>query len=78
MDARKPFLRYTEHPPDAQRDWDLPPAVFVPLSEGGTRARARVYMPTSLFNYLARKVVVVKLDASEGGAVSACTETSLR
>ena len=27
----KSFLRYTEHPPDAQRGWDLPPAVIVPL-----------------------------------------------
>ena len=25
--VRKSFLRYTEHPPDAQRGWDLPPAV---------------------------------------------------
>ena len=29
--ARKAFLRYQEHPPDAQRGWDLPPAVFVPV-----------------------------------------------
>ncbi|KAI0312755.1 GPI transamidase component PIG-T [Amylostereum chailletii] len=95
MNVRKSFLRYTEHPPDAQRGWDLPPAVFVPLSEGGTRASARVYTPTllvdlatpdfsmpynviimtctlialifgSLFNYLTRRFVVVKLDESEG------------
>ena len=26
----KAFLRYREHPPDAQRGWDLPPAVLVP------------------------------------------------
>lgn len=31
MDVTKAFLRYTEHPPDAQRGWDLPPAVIVPL-----------------------------------------------
>ncbi|KAI0686844.1 Gpi16 subunit GPI transamidase component [Cytidiella melzeri] len=31
MDVTKPFLRYTEHPPDAQRGWDLPPAVLRPL-----------------------------------------------
>lgn len=31
MDVIKPFLRYTEHPPDAQRGWDLPPAVFIPI-----------------------------------------------
>lgn len=34
MDVMKPFLRYTEHPPDAQRGWDLPPAVFLPFSFG--------------------------------------------
>ncbi|KAJ7686945.1 GPI transamidase component PIG-T [Mycena rosella] len=28
----KVFLRYTEHPPDAQHGWDLPPAVLVPLA----------------------------------------------
>ncbi|KAA1470982.1 Gpi16 subunit, GPI transamidase component [Dentipellis sp. KUC8613] len=32
FEARKAFLRYTEHPPDAQRGWDLPPAVLIPLS----------------------------------------------
>ncbi|KIY72968.1 GPI transamidase component GPI16 [Cylindrobasidium torrendii FP15055 ss-10] len=31
IDVTKAFLRYTEHPPDAQRGWDLPPAVFMPL-----------------------------------------------
>ncbi|KAI0330521.1 Gpi16 subunit GPI transamidase component [Cubamyces sp. BRFM 1775] len=34
MDVSKPFLRYTEHPPDAQRGWDLPSAVFVPFAFG--------------------------------------------
>ena len=34
MDVTKAFLRYTEHPPDAQRGWDLPPAVFVPIRSG--------------------------------------------
>lgn len=28
MDVAKAFLRYTEHPPDAQRGWDLPPAII--------------------------------------------------
>lgn len=36
VNVRKSFLRYTEHPPDAQRGWDLPPAVFVPLTPDGT------------------------------------------
>lgn len=31
IDVTKAFLRYTEHMPDAQRGWDLPPAVFLPL-----------------------------------------------
>ncbi|KAE9400530.1 Gpi16 subunit, GPI transamidase component [Gymnopus androsaceus JB14] len=30
MDVAKTFLRYTEHPPDAQRGWDLPPAFLHP------------------------------------------------
>ncbi|THH31595.1 hypothetical protein EUX98_g2584 [Antrodiella citrinella] len=38
MDVMKPFLRYTEHPPDAERGWDLPPAVFVPLISGSAEA----------------------------------------
>jgi len=29
--VRKAFLRFQEHRPDAQRGWDLPPAVFVPV-----------------------------------------------
>ncbi|KAF5315239.1 hypothetical protein D9619_007502 [Psilocybe cf. subviscida] len=32
MDVSKAFLRYTEHPPDAQRGWDIPGAVFTPVS----------------------------------------------
>jgi GPI-anchor transamidase subunit T len=34
MDITKAFLRYTEHPPDAQRGWDLPPAMIVPVHNG--------------------------------------------
>lgn len=58
MDVVKPFLRYTEHPPDAQRGWDLPPAVLVPLladaardNTTGMRGRGRlhrVYTPVLL------------------------------
>lgn len=36
MDVSKPFLRYTEHPPDAQRGWDLPPAIFIPFSQNAS------------------------------------------
>jgi phosphatidylinositol glycan class T len=36
VDVVKSFLRYTEHPPDAQRGWDLPPAVLVPFENRTT------------------------------------------
>ncbi|KIJ61828.1 hypothetical protein HYDPIDRAFT_176808 [Hydnomerulius pinastri MD-312] len=32
IDVSKAFLKYTEHPPDAMRGWDLPPAVLFPVS----------------------------------------------
>ncbi|KAJ7747141.1 Gpi16 subunit GPI transamidase component [Mycena maculata] len=50
IDVRKAFLRYTEHPPDAQRGWDLPPAVLVPLGIGSgvERHGRRIYTPTLL------------------------------
>lgn len=40
MDVTKAFLRYTEHPPDAQRGWDLPPAIFTPLELGMNNSAA--------------------------------------
>lgn len=42
--VRKAFLRYTEHPPDAQRGWDLPPAVLVPFDA----PHRRIYTPALL------------------------------
>ncbi|KAK7468558.1 Subunit of the glycosylphosphatidylinositol transamidase complex-like protein [Stygiomarasmius scandens] len=58
IDVTKAFLMYTEHPPDAQRGWDLPPAVFVLLassseegytrSMGGVQEGSRVYTPSLL------------------------------
>ncbi|EGN97089.1 hypothetical protein SERLA73DRAFT_56706 [Serpula lacrymans var. lacrymans S7.3] len=50
FDITKSFLRYTEHPPDAQRGWDLPPAVFVPIISVGNRSDVlpRLYTPTLL------------------------------
>ncbi|KAK2464580.1 hypothetical protein APHAL10511_003369 [Amanita phalloides] len=33
MDVIKSFLRYTEYPPDAQRGWDLPSAMFTVLDD---------------------------------------------
>jgi phosphatidylinositol glycan class T len=40
MDVTKSFLRYTEYPPDAQRGWDLPPAVFSILDYEGEHAQS--------------------------------------
>ena len=45
--AWKACPRYREHPQDAQRGWDLPPAMFVPLfatnvSGNANRNRVRV------------------------------------
>ena len=42
MDVTKAFLRYTEHPPDAQRGWDLPPATFFLDSDNDNSTR-RLY-----------------------------------
>ena len=43
MDVLKPFLRYTEHQPDAQRGWDLPPAVFITRSNDSATRGGRIY-----------------------------------
>lgn len=54
IDVTKSFLRYTEHPPDAQRGWDLPPAVFVLLQSHANQSSSqvgrhqRIYTPTLL------------------------------
>ncbi|KAG6889122.1 hypothetical protein C0992_006344 [Termitomyces sp. T32_za158] len=51
MDVAKSFLRYTEHPPDAQRGWDLPPAVFTLIEAnqtGFSQAHRRLYTSTLL------------------------------
>ncbi|KAG6856284.1 hypothetical protein H0H87_005894 [Tephrocybe sp. NHM501043] len=53
MDVAKSFLRYTEHPPDAQRGWDLPPAIltpFEPNQNGSLRevSNRRLYTSTLL------------------------------
>lgn len=50
MDVTKAFLRYTEHPPDAQRGWDLPPGVFVPIrgEREGSGELERIYTPILL------------------------------
>lgn len=58
----KTFLKYTEHPPDAMRGWDLPPAILFPIpirdvvvqmngSLGGRQRESipkRMYTPTLL------------------------------
>lgn len=58
IDVTKSFLRYTEHPPDAQRGWDLPPAVLVPINltthrtpgtyKWGQAQLQRIYTPALL------------------------------
>lgn len=52
MDVTKAFLRYTEHQPDAQRGWDLPPAIFTPLDTfkdlAAHPADGRIYTSTLL------------------------------
>jgi len=53
MDVTKSFLRYTEHPPDAQRGWDLPPAIITPMegssnSSAGPITSRRIYTPALL------------------------------
>ena len=47
IDVTKAFLRYTEHPPDAQRGWDLPPAVLIPLNVTDSPS-LRIYTPPLL------------------------------
>lgn len=119
IEVTKGFLRYTEHQPDAQRGWDLPPAVLVPVppknatyahrvdGEGTYSSQApglpplslqRMYTPVllvdlatpdfsmpynviimsstlialafgSLFNYLTRKFVVMKISGGSGEPV---------
>ncbi|KAL1742694.1 GPI transamidase component PIG-T [Schizophyllum fasciatum] len=49
FDVDQAFLRYTEHLPDAQRGWDLPPAVFVPLNaDPEVLPPTRIYTPILL------------------------------
>ncbi|KAG2128702.1 Gpi16 subunit GPI transamidase component [Suillus clintonianus] len=53
MEVNKAFLKYTEHPPDAMRGWDLPGAVFFPLPQSTNDASSghgweRIYTPPLL------------------------------
>ena len=51
LDVTKAFLRYTEYPPDAERGWDLPPAVLVPIGgdeKGSPDGLGRIYTPILL------------------------------
>jgi GPI-anchor transamidase subunit T len=55
MDVAKSFLRYTEHPPDAQRGWDLPSAIITPIRTFDNRSAGieqydgkRIYTPSLL------------------------------
>ncbi|KAH6911862.1 GPI transamidase component GPI16 [Coprinopsis sp. MPI-PUGE-AT-0042] len=63
VDITKAFLRYTEHPPDAQRGWDLPPAVvFVPVENGVSFSLFPSLVP---FLRLPLLVLVAKQDTDE-------------
>jgi phosphatidylinositol glycan class T len=47
MGVDKRFLKYTEHPPDAQRGWDLPGAIFTLHPHANTTgSEMRQYMHT--------------------------------
>lgn len=51
MEVTKAFLRYTEHPPDPHRGWDLPPATFFfsnRMNHSFTDTSRRVYSPALL------------------------------
>ncbi|TFK68442.1 Gpi16 subunit, GPI transamidase component [Pluteus cervinus] len=50
LDVNKAFLLYAEHPPDAQRGWDLPPAILTPLVPiaNHSTGQLRIYTPTLL------------------------------
>lgn len=55
VELSKTFLKYTEHPPDAMRGWDLPPAVLFPLAHANAASGEqrisvpqRMYTPTLL------------------------------
>ncbi|KAJ6528727.1 Gpi16 subunit, GPI transamidase component-domain-containing protein [Mycena vulgaris] len=53
FDVKKAFLRYSEHPPDTQHGWDLPPAILIPLrttiaQSAGNLSGNRIYMRTLL------------------------------
>ncbi|KAI6124579.1 GPI transamidase component PIG-T [Pisolithus croceorrhizus] len=60
MEISRAFLKYTEHPPDAMRGWDLPPAILFPVCEPATSIcgtqntssgiQGRMYTPTLLID----------------------------
>ncbi len=47
LEFEKMFLKYTEHPPDAQRGWDLPGGVLVPVDDKRV-GLPRMYTPPLL------------------------------
>ncbi|KAF8179107.1 hypothetical protein K438DRAFT_1516730, partial [Mycena galopus ATCC 62051] len=55
------FLRYTEHPPDAQHGWELPAAVVIvmPFNVIIFTCSLVAFIFGSVFNGLARQFVVV-------------------
>lgn len=60
MEVSRAFLKYTEHPPDAMRGWDLPPAILFPVCDPtmgicdmrstSADVRGRMYTPSLLID----------------------------
>lgn len=48
LNLEKASIAYTEHPPDASRGWDLPPAVFTLLDDMDGQVGHRIYTTTLL------------------------------
>ncbi|CAG7848170.1 SubName: Full=Related to GPI-anchor transamidase complex subunit Gpi16 {ECO:0000313/EMBL:CCA75436.1} [Serendipita indica DSM 11827] len=48
LEFEKMFLKYTEHPPDAQRGWDLPGGVLIPVDDERRLGLPRMYTPPLL------------------------------
>lgn len=48
LDLEKASIAYTEHPPDASRGWDLPPAVFTLINNETGLSEQRIYTTTLL------------------------------
>ena len=64
IDFEKVFLKYTEHPPDAQRGWDLPGAVVFPYALPSDEDALRTALE---IQKAAKKTIVVDRELREVG-----------